>query len=92
MTPERQLSITIGCMMGGIHGLILWAAYESLPTASYLLYGNPHILPLSVTLIVDLVMVLCILLANWLMRVVERLMIALIELLRQVFPPEPEEP
>ena len=92
LPPERKLSITIGTMLGLIHTLILWASYQSLPTASYLLYGNPHILPLAMTGIVDLAMVLCVLVANWLVPVTERLMVALVELIKQIFPPEPEEP
>lgn len=79
MTPERQFSIIVGCMMGGIHGLILWTSYVSFSLASYILYGDINILPLATTGICDLAMVACVLLMNWWMPRFEESMILMIE-------------
>lgn len=83
MTPERQLSILIGCMMGCIHALVLWASYVSFSLASYILYGDASILPLATTGICDLAMVICVVLMNWWMPRFEKTMINIIESSRQ---------
>lgn len=83
MTPERRLSILIGCMMGCIHALVLWASYVSFSLASYILYGDASILPLATTGICDLAMVVCVVLANWWMPRFEESMMIIVESSRQ---------
>jgi hypothetical protein len=40
----------IGAIMGGLFGLILWAAFDSLKLASVYKYGNIYHMPLTITL------------------------------------------
>ncbi len=45
----------MGGILGILHGIILKAALISLSDASFILYGDTYLLPIRVTLIIDIV-------------------------------------
>jgi hypothetical protein len=49
----------IGVVMGLLYGIVLWASYDALATASFILYKNIHLLPLATTASVIILAFVC---------------------------------
>jgi hypothetical protein len=49
----------IGIVMGILYGIVLWASFESLSQASFILYGDTFQLPLEVTGVIIILAFIC---------------------------------
>jgi len=59
------LAAILGISLGCLHGIILWAALESLGLASFILCGNMYYVPIATANIVSAVALFTVLSSTW---------------------------
>lgn len=55
----------MGSLLGALHGLILWAAIQTLGFASWIVYKDKYLVPIQITLVIDIVIVIIVASAVW---------------------------
>jgi hypothetical protein len=59
------LAVYAGAFLGGLHGLILWAALIELGLPSFILYGNRYLVPIATANVVSAVSLFTVLSSTW---------------------------
>ena len=49
---EKVEAAAVGGVIGLLYGVVLWASVDSLSYASFILYGNPHFIPVRVAMVI----------------------------------------
>jgi len=74
----KSEAVAIGVAMGFLYGLTLWTAYDSLATASFILYGDRFYIPIVSSLVITLIGFVCLFTSLWwaprLMGMIEEMM------------------
>ena len=60
-----SIALLTGTLLGTLHGLILWAALQTLGLASFILYGNRLYIPIATANIVSVVSLFTVLSSTW---------------------------
>jgi len=61
----KSEAVAIGVGMGFLYGLTLWTAYDSLATASFILYGDRFYIPVVSSLVITLIGFVCLFTSIW---------------------------